>query len=130
MGGVGAYREAVPFEGEAPDVSKGDAVLCRDMGGQWHPKVAVDGPRYDHVNATKRTYLTVPVVTREAWEAEGERAWWINPREFGSWEAVQAQMNDLKERVRDALQLPDSVRIVVLAGADLEVAESGNPRGG
>lgn len=78
MGGVGAYREAVPFEGEAPDVSKGDAVLCRDMGGQWHPKVAVDGPRYDHVNAAKRTYLTVPVVTREAWEAEGERAWWVN----------------------------------------------------
>lgn len=52
--GEGRHHMPVPFGGAVPDVGPGDRVLARDMNGDWHPKVAVSTPRYDHACALGR----------------------------------------------------------------------------
>src|SRR5579859_7576811 len=87
-GGAGRRRPAVPFEGDAPEVAAGDRVLCRDAGGEWHPRIALASPRYDHANAIGHTFLTVPVATPEEWAARGSASSWLN------WPAEDVQADE------------------------------------
>jgi hypothetical protein len=52
-----------------------------------------------------------------------------DPDRFPTWEGFQEYLNLIRTQLREGLELPDTIRIVVLAGADLEVAEGGTARG-
>lgn len=62
-------RQAMPFTGTPPAVAAGDRIEIQDAAGDWHPAVALSGPRYDHETAYGRTvWLTVAVRTEDGYE--------------------------------------------------------------
>lgn len=59
----------MPFGGEPPAVSAGDAIEIQDAHGKWWPATARSGPRYDRETGYGRTvWLTVAVTTEEGWD--------------------------------------------------------------